>query len=69
MMKKFVFTVAFFALFIYGCNSKTVKVEQEKAKQKEVEILANDSISDQLENITTEIESSALEADSLLNEL
>ncbi len=68
-MKKLIYTIAFFALFVVGCNSKTVKVEEEKAKLEEIEILKNDSISDQLETIATEIESSSLEVDSLINEL
>jgi hypothetical protein len=54
--------------FAYSCNSadKAAKAEAEKLKK---EILVNDSISLRMENITSEIDSSAKEVNKLLNEL
>ncbi|MBP7508022.1 MAG: hypothetical protein KA807_09380 [Prolixibacteraceae bacterium] len=68
-MKKTIYLFTFTAIILCSCSNKAVKENQELIKKEAVEIQYNDSLSNEMESMKVEIESSVAEVDSLLKDL
>jgi PBP1b-binding outer membrane lipoprotein LpoB len=69
MMKKTIYLLAFTTLLIFSCSNKDSKEKQEMLKKEAVEIHYNNSLSNEMETMKTDIESSVAEVDSLIKDL
>lgn len=68
-MKKTIYLLTFTALILCSCNNKGAKENQEILKKEAVEIQYNDSLSNEMEIMKTDIENSVAEVDSLIKDL